>query len=153
MELNINAKFENLLPALTQEESAHLRESLKTEGCRDPIITWNGTIIDGHNRYAICKAEGIEFDAVEKDFKDETAAKVWIIDNQGGRRNLTDGWKYELAQTRKALLAEKGKEKRKETLKKGSDPVLSTNDKTETHDTRKEIAAELGWSTGKVAQA
>ncbi len=149
MELNINPKFENLLPSLTQEESAHLRESLKTEGCRDPIITWNGTIIDGHNRYAICRAEGIEFDAVEKDFKDETAAKVWIIDNQGGRRNLTDGWKFELAQTRRELLAEKGKEQQGKRT-----DLLSKNDKKlPSHNTQKGIAAELGWSTGKVAQA
>jgi hypothetical protein len=31
--------------------------------------------------------------------------------------------------------------------------VLSKNDKTESHNTQKEIAKDLGWSTGKVAQA
>lgn len=76
---------------------------------------------------------------------DIEAAKVWIIDNQKGRRNLTDGWKWELAQTRKAILAEKGKEN-----KLGRGKVLSNIDKT---NTQKEIADELGWSTGKVAMA
>ncbi len=60
----------------------------------------------------------------------------------------------ELAQTRKAILLQKGREKQKETLKRGDEmPVLSIMDKTEEHNTRKKIADELGWSTGKVAMA
>jgi hypothetical protein len=78
-----------------------------------------------------------------------------MIDNQSGQRNLTDGWKFELAQTKKAILAEKGREKQKETLGgfKHQLSVLSKTDKTENHKTRNEIAEELNWSTGKVAQA
>ena len=79
-------------------------------------------------------------------------AKVWMINNQQGRRNLTDGWKWELAQEKKMLLVEKGKENLKTPTGGKSSLTLSTNDKVN-HDTRKEIATELGWSTGKVAQA
>jgi len=59
---------------------------------------------------------------------------------QKGRRNLTDGWKYELAQKRKEILLKQGREKQKETLKQGDKaPVLSTIDKTEEpHNTQKE---------------
>lgn len=69
--------------------------------------------------------------------------------------NLTDGWKFELMQTKKEILLEKGKSKQKETLMHGdASPVLSIVDKTGLkHNTRDEIATELGWSTGKTAIA
>jgi hypothetical protein len=59
---------------------------------------------------------------------------------------------FELAQIRKEILLKQGREKQKETLGgyKYSPSVLSIVDKTD-HNTRHEIAEELGWSTGKVA--
>jgi hypothetical protein len=75
-----------------------------------------------------------------------------MIDNQSGRRNLTDGWKFELAQTKKALLTEKGKEKYQETV--GRPTIEKSLSKTDNdlpkHNTRNEIAEELNWSTGKI---
>ena len=80
-----------------------------------------------------------------------------MIDNQKGRRNLTDGWKWELAQTRKTILAERGRENLKLSEGRGAigeKKPLSTIDKPFTeHNTRDELAKELGWSTGKVAMA
>jgi len=145
MDLKINNELKKLIPPLTSEERVLLEQSIINEGCRDAILIWQGVIVDGHNRYEICKQHGIEYRTETKDFADESAAKVWMIDNQKGRRNLTDGWKYELAQSRKALLMEKGREN-----KLGRGKVLSTIDKT---NTRNELATELGWSTGKVAMA
>lgn len=55
-----------------------------------PIIIWNKTIIDGHNRYEICKFHGIEdVPVVEKHYlsKEEAIAAVYAL--QIGRRNLT----------------------------------------------------------------
>jgi len=79
---------------------------------------------------------------------------------------LLHGWKWELAQEKKRLLEEKGREKRKETKLgnlNASKTKLSTVDNDEftdstskqepKHDTRKELAKELNWSTGKVAMA
>jgi len=54
----------------------------------------------------------------------------------------------------KEILLKKGLEKKKSTLKKGNKlPDLSENDNTGKHNTQKIIAEELGWSTGKVAEA
>ena len=77
-----------------------------------------------------------------------------MIDNQKGRRNLSDGWKYQLASAKRELLLIEGKENlRKPTGGKNS-LTLSTIDKVvQPHNTRAEIAADLGWSTGKVAMA
>jgi N6-adenosine-specific RNA methylase IME4 len=90
-------------------------------------------------------------------FDSEDDVVVWMIDNQDGRRNLTDGWKYKLQQIKKVILLKKGKEKQIEAGKiygenHKKEEVLSTIDKS-SHDTRKEIAKALDWSTGKVAMA
>lgn len=74
--------------------------------------------------------------------------------------NLTDGWKFELAQVKRELLQEIGRERKveaalvREAKKRGEEPELSTIDKTgkeETHNTQAAIAKDLGWSTGKTA--
>ena len=157
----VNSELNNLIPPLTPDEYNGLEMSIIADGCRDALILWNDTLVDGHNRYEICIKHNIELKTVQKDFKNINDVKIWVIDNQKSRRNLSDGWKYELAQTKKAILLLIGKEKQKETLKKGDIfPVLSTIDKTgvapsidktKKHNTQNEIANELGWSNGKVA--
>lgn len=150
MELQINQAFKDLIPPLSTEEYKQLEVNLLIEGCRDALVVWGDTLIDGHNRYEICTKNDISFNTVEVDFENDDEAKVWIIDNQNGRRNLTDGWKYELKQERKRLLTEQAKENIKTPTGGHNKLTLSQNDKV---NTQKELASELGWSTGKVAQA
>ena len=89
-ELKINPKFKDVIPPLSEDEYAELRESIKTEGCRDAIIVWDGVIVDGHNRFAICTELNIPFNIWEKKFANEESAIEWIMRNQLGRRNLSD---------------------------------------------------------------
>lgn len=94
MELKTFAKFKALLPPLTTEETAHLRASLKKDGCRDPLIVWERgkndcLIVDGHNRHAICTELGIPFETRMMDFPSEDVVMDWIDANQLARRNLT----------------------------------------------------------------
>jgi len=89
MQLIINQTFKNLLPMLSREEEKSLRESIISDGCRDPLVVWNSVIIDGHNRYQICQEEGVEFKVLEMEFSDDEAAMDWIDKNQIARRNLT----------------------------------------------------------------
>lgn len=88
-ELSVDDEFQSLIPSLSYDEYERLEKSIVAEGVRNPIITWNGTIIDGHNRYAICKKHGIGFRTTEREFESRDAAKIWIIENQFGRRNLS----------------------------------------------------------------
>lgn len=160
--MKINQELRDLIPPLTVDEKQLLTDSLISEGCRDAIITWDGIIVDGHNRYEICTANNLPFDTIEKDFSDISEVKMWMINNQKGRRNLTDGWKFELAQIKKAILLEKGRAQiseavTKSNVRRSSNPTLSIVDKdenlTQPHNTRTELANDLGWSTGKVAMA
>jgi DNA modification methylase len=156
MKLNINNELKDLIPPLSQSEYSTLEQSIIDEGCRDKILTWNDTIIDGHNRYEICNRHKIPFATEDRDFDSIEDVKIWMIDNQKGRRNLSDGWKFELEQARKEILLEKGKKRHSETRKTTGNQYtgsLSIVDNDAKHNTQKEIASTLGWSTGKVAMA
>jgi hypothetical protein len=153
MDIIINKELQSLLPPLTSEEYRTLEESLLVDGCRDPLIVWNNILVDGHNRLEICAKHGINYSVEEIQAGSIEDIKIWIIDNQKGRRNLTDGWKFELAQVRKEILLKQGRQKISEVqTMRHTGVTLSTIDK-DTHNTQKEIADELGWSTGKVAMA
>ena len=63
---------------------------LKEERVLNPIITWNGYIVDGHTRYHVLrKYPFILFEVIEKEFSSRYEALAWICKNQLGRRNLT----------------------------------------------------------------
>lgn len=91
--LIVDPEFEEKIPRLSEEEFQLLEQLILEEGrIKDPIVTWNGIIVDGHNRYRIMLKHPeiqIPFDIYEKEFSDRFAAIAWICKNQLGRRNLT----------------------------------------------------------------
>ena len=89
--LKIDPEFQGKIPPLTSEELDQLEKNIVSDGkVINPIIVWNGLIIDGHNRYAILqKHPDIPYTVHEKEFADRYEAIVWICKNQLGRRNLT----------------------------------------------------------------
>ncbi len=103
----VSHEFKQLITPLSSEEKTMLRLSLLNEGCREPLIVWKKSdkeriLIDGHNRYAICKEFNIPFNIKELKFRNKDEVKDWMIDNQLGRRNLSPdqmsyfrGLKYE----------------------------------------------------------
>ena len=89
--LTIDPEFEAKCPPLTDDELSQLEENILEEGLvLMPLIVWNDTIVDGHNRYRIAQAHpGIRFRTHEKQFNNRYEALSWICKNQLGRRNLT----------------------------------------------------------------
>src|SRR5262245_54963767 len=65
-----DSEFKNLFPPLTDEEYRQLELNIKRDGCQDAIKIWNGWIIDGHNRYRICKQHDIPYKVEELKFAD-----------------------------------------------------------------------------------
>ena len=110
MELKINESFKSLIPKLDEAEFKQLEENILAYGLLDPIkVTQNYEVIDGHNRLLICQKHNIEPKAEVINFTDEDQIKLWIINNQLGRRNITDFVKVELLQKKpntRLLLAE-----------------------------------------------
>jgi len=94
-EITIDPDFSSLLMPLTADEKRQLEENIIEHGCRDPLVTWRGILIDGHNRYDICTRHSLPFETVGIDLPDREAVADWMDANQLGRRNLTpDAFRY-----------------------------------------------------------
>lgn len=89
--LKIDPEFQGKIPPLTFEELEQLEKNIVNDGkVINPIIVWNGLIVDGHNRYTILqKHPDIPYTVHEKAFASRYEAIIWICKNQLGRRNLT----------------------------------------------------------------
>jgi len=87
--VEIDTELKNLIRPLRDDEFEKLKESILSEGIRDPLVTWNGILLDGFHRYKIAQEYGLEYKTVEIELPDKEAAKEWIYTNQLGRRNLT----------------------------------------------------------------
>ncbi|MCL2198807.1 MAG: hypothetical protein FWB80_07775 [Defluviitaleaceae bacterium] len=111
--LNIDIKLKELIPPLLPEEYLQLEQNILTYGCRDAIVTWSGTIIDGHNRYEICTKHKMPFATERKYFASRRDAVLWILQNQLGRRNLPNAARIEIALQKAALMQNKKEPVRK----------------------------------------
>src|SRR2546425_10332358 len=109
----IDPEFQALLPPLTDDEKRVLEEDIRQHGCIDPLATWQGLLIGGYNRYEICERLHIEYTTVEIELPDRDAARIWIITNQLGRRNLEPFQRAELVHKLKPLLKAKAKAKQR----------------------------------------
>ena len=85
----IDPEFKRLLPELSSIELNQLEANLLNEGCRDPIVIWNNTIVDGHHRYEICRTHQLDFQVTQMQFSCREEAMRWICQNQIGRRNVS----------------------------------------------------------------
>ena len=128
--IKIDEEFRTIIPPLTDDEFQRLEKSILAEGVREPIITWNGTIIDGHNRYRICEKHGLDFKTSEREFDSRDAAKIWIIENQFGRRNLDVYIRGALAIKLKSLYESEARRHSDANLRRGTKIPDSQNSDT-----------------------
>ena len=89
--LKIDPEFQNQIPPLTDDEYKQLEENILKEGkLLSPLIVWNNTLVDGHNRYEIVQEHPeISFSTMPLPFESREEVLAWICKNQLGRRNLT----------------------------------------------------------------
>jgi len=94
-DLQVDAEFRDLIPAITNEEREQLEANIVAHGgARDPLVAWltaddTYTLLDGHNRFEICTRLGLPFSVAEAQFDTREQAADWIDCNQLGRRNLS----------------------------------------------------------------
>jgi len=148
--LQIKDEFKKLIPALTQEEFKQLEDNCLKEGIREAILTWNGFIIDGHNRYEIATKWNLDFETKSKHFKNEEEVKEWMILNQFGRRNLPIYERTKLVLQLENIFREKAKESYKENV--GRPSKSSQKSDTIKVDTKKELAKVANVSHDTIAK-
>ncbi len=150
----IHPELKELIPPLTKDEYNSLEQSILNEGCRDAIITWHGTIVDGHNRYKICREHNLAFEIREKEFATKEDVKLWMIRNQLARRNISNYARTTLASLSDEIQAARrqAKQNSQNNLKQNKDVVENDthrkyefiqSDKPKT-DTLAEIAKQAG---------
>ena len=54
--LKVNPAFQSLIPMQSKGEFMALEESIKAEGCREPLLVWKACniVLDGHTRRELC---------------------------------------------------------------------------------------------------
>jgi hypothetical protein len=147
----IDKEFEELLPKLTVDEFENLEQSILRNGVLDPLKLWEEPetgkliLIDGHNRYEIIKKNKLKFDIWngfiiihESNLSDRESVKEWMLEQQLGRRNLTELERYEIVQRFKDIIANKAKENQS-LGGKGLQKIAKVN-------TRKVLADRVGVS-------
>ena len=153
-DLAVDPEFRDLIPPLNEEELKLLEESLVADGCESPLIVWNGVIIDGHNRYAICRKHDIPFPIQEKHFDSREEIMIWMLRNQLGRRNLNSYQRSELALRTEPLLREAAKKKQATSTGGQKPQLLETSRKAEKKlHTDKELANLAGVSDNTIRKA
>ncbi|UII23751.1 hypothetical protein [Fulvivirga ligni] len=92
-EIIIKKELKSFIIPLSKEEYAQLEANIVKEGCRDPLIFWmtkdGPVLVDGHNRFKICGEHNLNFKSKILPFENEEEVKLWMLNNQLGRRNLT----------------------------------------------------------------
>ena len=153
MELRIDPEFEGKIPPLTTEEFQQLENNILADGVViNPIIVWDGVIVDGHNRYRIVnKHPEIRFSTCEKTFSDRYEAIAWICKNQLGRRNLTkEQKKYLIGKQYEAEKASHGGDRGNQYTNLASSQIGNLPNKEKTCE---RIAGENGISKNSVLRA
>jgi N6-adenosine-specific RNA methylase IME4 len=145
VQITVDSEFKELIPPLSFEELTQLSENIAKDGCRDPLVIWNNTLVDGHNRYDICNRLKLPFKTIENEFKDRSEVIEWIIRNQFGRRNLSSYIRTTLALRLESEIAGRAK---KNQARKPADFVKQNS--AEQTETRKELAKLAGVSHNTV---
>lgn len=162
--LEIDEEFKTLIPPLSKEEFSQLEKNVLQDGIRDPIVTWNNVIIDGHNRYQIAQEHNLTFETKELTFDNRSDVIIWIFKNQLGRRNLPSYERVKLTLRFKPQIANLAKQNQLSTLKQNdnansteggelsSDTVLQKSAKRTPIDTRAELAKIAGVSHDTISK-
>lgn len=156
--ININPELRDYIDPLTENEFIALEQSILREGCRDAIVLWNDTLIDGHNRYAICQKHALPFQIVQNNrFANVEDVKLWMIDNHLARRSVSGFQRGVLALRKKEIVSSRRKQQQDQPAKEettSEENIVSTEKVKDPVpvETREEIAKIAGISNNAVSQ-
>ncbi len=83
-------EYANIFPLMNDKEFKELKEDISKNGLMDPIITFDGKILDGRNRFNVCKEIGVE--PKFKEYKEKDPLQ-YVMSTNLKRRQLTQSQK------------------------------------------------------------
>jgi len=108
MDLVVNEELKTYIDPLTADEHEALERSILAEGCRDALVLWGDVLVDGHNRYGICRKHGLPFQTVQNTrFQSIEDVHLWMIDQHLGRRSVSDFQRGVLALRKREIVAQR----------------------------------------------
>ena len=108
MDIVVNEELKAYIDPLTADEHEALERSLLAEGCRDALVLWGDVLVDGHNRYGICRQHDLPFQTVQNTrFQSMDDVHLWMIEQHLGRRSVSDFQRGVLALRKREILAER----------------------------------------------
>jgi hypothetical protein len=108
MDVVVNEELKAYIDPLTADEHDALERSILAEGCRDALVLWGDVLVDGHNRYGICRKHGLPFQTVQNTrFQSIEDVHLWMIDQHLGRRSISDYQRGVLALRKREIVAER----------------------------------------------
>jgi hypothetical protein len=142
MNIVVNEDLKAYIDPLTPDEYEALERSILSEGCRDALVLWGNTLVDGHNRHAICQKHKVSFNTVQStQFNSLEDVHLWMIDQHLGRRSVSDFQRGVLALRKRAIVAER---------KSQADVAASQHQTPNTLHTREDIAKAARLSSSQV---
>ena len=106
MDIVVNEELKAYIDPLTAEEFEALERSILAEGCRDALVLWGDMLVDGHNRYGICRKHGLPFQTVQNTrFQSLEDVQLWMIDQHLGRRSISEFQRGVLALRKREIVA------------------------------------------------
>lgn len=104
--LIIDPEFKNLMHPLSEKEYLSLREYLLNGKTASSIDAWNDYLIDGYERYMICRDEELPYRIHRIGFSNRDQVIIWICKEQLKKQNLPNerfryliGKRYETERT------------------------------------------------------
>lgn len=87
----------DVFPMLDEDALTALENDIKVNGQLQPIMVWNGQVVDGRNRYSACVRAGIKPKLREAKFADDAEAIRFIVSTNIHRRHLTESQRAMIA--------------------------------------------------------
>ncbi len=161
LELTIDAEFQSLIPPLLPQEFELLRAQILEQGCLQALCVWKTEdgqriLLDGHNRFRICSENELRYNTLNVRLASREHARLWILQHQTGRRNLTDDQRAviwnEIREQRSKIASAEGAAKARAAK---SDSAICTESRSPDpkRDTRAEVAREAQLSENKLRLA
>ena len=154
MDIVVNEELKAYIDPLTPEEYEALERSLLAEGCRDALVLWGDVLVDGHNRYGICRKHGLPFQTVQNTrFQSMEDVHLWMIDQHLGRRSVSDFQRGVLALRKREIVAsrrERAKAAPAEGAEAAPQDAAAPLPKSESLDSREALARAARLKSNQV---
>ena len=119
-------KYCALLPRMMVEEYQLLKTDIQTHGLLEPIVTYEGSILDGRHRHNICEELAVQLVYVEFQSIGYNGSPLDFVISKHQRRNLTPDQKAVLADKIAGLKLGERLSLTNETLVTLSEALIST---------------------------